>query len=165
MRCYSSMLLAAVVFVFGGASVEAQTAKIKPANIVHVSWSGTAPVFAPAVQAPRAAAAAQVRKASFTVDTSWQSAAKFSAGPKPKRWCGWWMRTQRGGGPELNVAWNWSKWGQPTQPQVGAVVVWRHHVGEIVGQAANGKWLVRSGNDGNQVRTRARSVKGAVFRI
>jgi len=75
------------------------------------------------------------------------------------------MRTQRGGGPELNVAWNWSKWGQPTGPQVGAVVVWRHHVGEIVGQAENGKWLVRSGNDGNRVRTRARSVAGAVFRI
>lgn len=86
-------------------------------------------------------------------------------GPRPGRWCGWWMRTQRGGGPHLNVAWNWSKWGRPTVAQVGAVVVWRHHVGEIVGQAPNGRWLVRSGNDGNAVRTRARSVSGAVFRI
>lgn len=86
-------------------------------------------------------------------------------GPRPRRWCGWWMRSQRGGGPHLNVAWNWSRWGSPTSPQVGAVVVWRHHVGEIVGQAPNGRWLVRSGNDGNAVRTRARSVSGAVFRI
>lgn len=86
-------------------------------------------------------------------------------GPRPRRWCGWWMRSQRGGGPELNVAWNWSKWGRPTVPQIGAVVVWRHHVGEIVGKAPNGMWLVRSGNDGNAVRTRARSVAGAVFRI
>ncbi|NJO24135.1 MAG: hypothetical protein HC868_15980 [Sphingomonadales bacterium] len=75
------------------------------------------------------------------------------------------MRTQRGGGPEFNVAWNWRKYGRPTTPQVGAVVVWRHHVGEIVGQASNGRWIVRSGNDGGAVRTRARSVAGAIFRI
>jgi hypothetical protein len=86
-------------------------------------------------------------------------------GPRPRRWCGWWMRTRRGGGPEFNVAWNWRKYGRPTTPQVGAVVVWRHHVGEIVGQASNGQWIVRSGNDGGAVRTRARSVAGAIFRI
>jgi hypothetical protein len=84
---------------------------------------------------------------------------------RPRAWCGWWMRQQRGGGPELNLAWNWSRWGSPSGPQVGAVVVWRHHVGEIVGRAANGQWLVRSGNDGGAVRTRARSVAGAVFRV
>ncbi len=86
-------------------------------------------------------------------------------GPRPRRWCGWWMRTQRGGGPEFNLAWNWTKYGRPTSAQVGAVVVWRHHVGEIVGQAPNGMWIVRSGNDGGRVRERARSVAGAVFRI
>jgi hypothetical protein len=86
-------------------------------------------------------------------------------GPRPRRWCGWWMRTQRGGGPEFNLAWNWSRYGRATSPQVGAVVVWRHHVGEIVGQAPNGMWIVRSGNDGGRVRERPRSVAGAVFRI
>ena len=76
------------------------------------------------------------------------------------------MRTQRGGGPHLNVAWNWRNWGRPAGgPRVGAVVVWRGHVGEIVGRASNGQWLVRSGNDGGKVRTRARSVAGAVFRV
>jgi hypothetical protein len=75
------------------------------------------------------------------------------------------MRTQRGGGPHLNLAWNWSRWGRAASPQVGAVVVWRHHVGEIVGRASNGQWIVRSGNDGGAVRTRARSVAGAVFRV
>ncbi len=84
---------------------------------------------------------------------------------RPRQWCGWWMRQQRGGGPAMNLAWNWSRWGSPSGPQVGAVVVWRHHVGEIVGRAANGQWLVRSGNDGGAVRTRARSVAGAVFRM
>ena len=85
-------------------------------------------------------------------------------GPRPKRWCGWWMRTQYGGGPEYNVAWNWRKRGYASGPHVGAVVVWRHHVGVIVGRASNGMWIVKSGNDSNAVRTRARSVKGAIFR-
>jgi hypothetical protein len=87
------------------------------------------------------------------------------AGARPRAWCGWWMRTQRGGGAHLNVAWNWSKWGRPASPQVGAVVVWRHHVGEIVGRNEKGQWLVRSGNDGGAVRTRARSISGAVIRM
>lgn len=84
---------------------------------------------------------------------------------RPARWCGWWMRQQRGGGPEYNLAWNWRNYGSPSGPQIGAVVVWRHHVGQIVGQSSNGQWLVQSGNDGGAVRTRARSVKGAIFRI
>lgn len=86
-------------------------------------------------------------------------------GKRPRKWCGWWMRTQLGGGPHLNVAWNWRNYGRPSGPQVGAVVVWRHHVGIITGRAANGKWIVKSGNDGGRVRERARSVKGAIFRI
>lgn len=93
------------------------------------------------------------------------SSAKYNAGPRPGRWCGWWMRTQRGGGPELNLARNWRGWGSPSSAQVGAVVVWPNHVGEIVGRAANGQWIVRSGNDGGRVRERARSVSGAVFRM
>jgi hypothetical protein len=88
-----------------------------------------------------------------------------SVGARPDQWCGWWMRTQRGGGPEYNLAWNWSRWGKPTEPKVGAVVVWRHHVGEITGRSKSGQWIVRSGNDGGRVRERARSVAGAVFRI
>jgi hypothetical protein len=90
---------------------------------------------------------------------------RYGNNGRPRAWCGWWMRQQRGGGPEMNLAWNWSRWGRSSGPQVGAVVVWRHHVGEIVGRAANGQWLVRSGNDGGAVRTRARSVAGAVFRM
>ncbi len=86
-------------------------------------------------------------------------------GPKPDRWCGWWMRTQRGGGPEYNVAWNWRNYGSPGSPQVGAVVVWPHHVGQIVGQTSSGQWIVQSGNDGGRVRTRPRSISGAVIRI
>ena len=88
-----------------------------------------------------------------------------NVGPRPGAWCGWWMRTQKGGGPEFNLAWNWSRWGKATEPMVGAVVVWRHHVGEITGRTKNGQWIVRSGNDGNRVRERPRSVAGAVFRI
>jgi hypothetical protein len=86
-------------------------------------------------------------------------------GGRPGKWCGWYMRTRRGGGPEYNVAWNWRKYGSASGPQVGAVVVWRHHVGEITGRTADGRWIVRSGNDGGRVRERPRSVAGAVFRV
>jgi hypothetical protein len=89
----------------------------------------------------------------------------YAAHGRPARWCGWWMRTQKGGGPEMNLASNWRHWGRPSGPQVGAVVIWSHHVGMITGRTADGGWIVRSGNDGGQVRERPRSVAGAVFRI
>ena len=88
-----------------------------------------------------------------------------ATGGRPARWCGWWMRTQKGGGPELNLASNWRHWGRPTGPRVGAVVVWAHHVGMITGRTDGGEWIVKSGNDGGAVRERPRSVAGAVFRI
>jgi hypothetical protein len=92
------------------------------------------------------------------------ASASAGVGARPARWCGWWLRTQLGGGPELNLARNWKNWGRPSGPQVGAVVVWSHHVGVITGRAANGQWIVKSGNDGGRVRERPRSVAGAVFR-
>lgn len=91
---------------------------------------------------------------------------RHNAGPRPSRWCGWWMRTQLGGGPEYNLARNWAQRGRPARgPRVGAVVVWSHHVGMITGRTKDGQWIVKSGNDGGRVRERPRSVKGAVFRI
>lgn len=88
-----------------------------------------------------------------------------NAGPRPARWCGWYMRTQLGGGPEYNLARNWAKRGRALNgPRVGAVVVWSHHVGLITGRTKEGHWIVRSGNDDGRVRERPRSVKGAVFR-
>lgn len=85
-------------------------------------------------------------------------------GGRPRAWCGWWMRTQLGGGPEYNLAANWRNYGRASGPQIGAVVVWPHHVGMITGRSANGQWIVKSGNDGNAVRERPMSVAGAVFR-
>jgi hypothetical protein len=100
------------------------------------------------------------------VHTARTSGGRYNAGPRPGRWCGWWMRTQLGGGPEYNLARNWRKWGRPAGgPQIGAVVVWSGHVGMITGRAANGQWIVKSGNDGGRVRERARSVAGATFRV
>ncbi len=97
--------------------------------------------------------------------TNYSSGSRYRVGRRPRKWCGWWMRTQKGGGPKYNVAWNWRHYGRPTSPQVGAIVVWRHHVGIITGRASNGRWIVKSGNDGGRVRERARSVRGAIFRI
>lgn len=100
---------------------------------------------------------------SVVAQTTKSVSAKYNAGAKPGKWCGWYARTLFGGGPEYNLARNWAKRGRSAGgPAVGAVVVWAHHVGVIVGRAANGQWLVHSGNDGNRVRTRARSVSGAI---
>ena len=76
-------------------------------------------------------------------------------GARPGRWCGWYMRKKLGvSNPKYNVARNWAHWGSPSGPQVGAVVVWRNHVGLIVGQDSKGRWLIESGNDGGRAKTR-----------
>lgn len=84
-------------------------------------------------------------------------------GGRPAAWCGWEMRQLVGSdpGPAYNLARNWAHWGHAGPPGVGAVVVWPHHVGKIVGQQ-NGQWVVQSGNDGHAVRTRPLSTAGAI---
>lgn len=78
-------------------------------------------------------------------------------------WCGCYMRHVMGVADRAyNLARNWAHWGRAGPPGVGAVVVWPHHVGKIVGRAGNGEWLILSGNDGHAVRTRARSIAGAI---
>ncbi|MEM8644530.1 MAG: hypothetical protein AAGF09_06580 [Pseudomonadota bacterium] len=120
-------------------------------------------VTATAMPAPFASVASNIAKPDKIVKRA--SVSRHNAGPRPARWCGWYMRTQLGGGPEYNLARNWAKRGRPLNgPRVGAVVVWPHHVGLITGRTKDGQWIVRSGNDGGRVRERPRSVKGAVFR-
>ena len=83
---------------------------------------------------------------------------------RPAAWCGWYMRTQVGQdpGPQYNLARAWARYGADAGgPSVGTIVVWRHHVGKIVGQE-NGQWIVQSGNDGHAVRARPRSLAGAI---
>jgi hypothetical protein len=79
-------------------------------------------------------------------------------------WCGFYMmhyfgKLDRG----LALARNWAREGTDAGGLgAGVVVVWPHHVGLIVGRAAEGRWLVRSGNDGGRVRTRPRWLVGVI---
>jgi hypothetical protein len=84
-------------------------------------------------------------------------------GGRPGRWCGWWLGQHLGMAKrDLWVARNWAKVGSNAgQPGIGVVVVWRNHVGIITGRTASG-WVVKSGNDGNAVRERVRSISGAI---
>jgi hypothetical protein len=85
-------------------------------------------------------------------------------GGRPSAWCGWYMRQQVGAdpGPQYNLARSWAHYGSNAGgPSVGTIVVWSHHVGKIVGRE-NGQWIVESGNDGHAVRTRPRSLAGAI---
>jgi len=91
------------------------------------------------------------------------SAAAGHLGSRPSQWCGWEMRQLVGSDPgsAFNLARNWARWGQPGPAGVGAVVVWSHHVGKIVGQQ-DGQWVIESGNDGHAVRTRPRTLAGVI---
>jgi hypothetical protein len=91
------------------------------------------------------------------------SAYRGGLGARPAAWCGWEMRQLVGGdpGPEYNLARNWAHWGHSGPAGVGAVVVWPHHVGKIVGQQ-DGQWVIESGNDGHAVRTRPLPIAGAI---
>ena len=82
---------------------------------------------------------------------------------RPAAWCGWWLGQHLGmSNRNLWLARNWASVGTNAgQPDVGVVVVWRHHVGIITGRQGN-QWLVKSGNDGRAVRERVRSIAGAI---
>jgi hypothetical protein len=86
---------------------------------------------------------------------------------RPSAWCGWWLGHHLG--MPLRHLWlarNWRHEGQHAGgPGIGVVVVWPHHVGIITGRDGQ-RWIVKSGNDGNAVRERPRSVSGAIaFRL
>lgn len=83
---------------------------------------------------------------------------------KPRKWCGWWMRQQVAvdPGPSFNVAANWARYGSPAAPAPGVIMVERHHVSKIVEVLGPGRVIAISGNDGNRVRTRERSTRGAI---
>src|SRR5262245_4007727 len=92
-------------------------------------------------------------------------------GDRPRAWCGWQMRQEvaMDPGPQFNRALAWKKYGQNAQgPRVGCIVVWsrgqggRGHVGIITGKADGNQWIVRSRNDGRELRERPMSVKSAV---
>ena len=84
---------------------------------------------------------------------------------KPQAWCGWYMRqVEHVGDRAYDRAANWAHYGEPAfAPAPGVIVVWPHHVGVIRGGPDGaGNWLIESGNDGNAVRTRFRSLAGAI---
>ena len=86
-------------------------------------------------------------------------------GPRPQKWCGWQMRQEvwRDPGPAFNRAIEWKRYGTAAPgPAVGVIVVWAHHVGKITGRDGQGNWIIRSGNDGRELRERARSLRGVV---
>lgn len=106
---------------------------------------------------------ADTTRRDFWQDNRPRRMATSHIGNRPRAWCGWEMRQLVGRDPgvEYNLARNWAHWGHAGPVGVGAVVVWRHHVGKIVGRE-DGQWIVESGNDGHRLRTRPRSLAGIV---
>jgi hypothetical protein len=87
----------------------------------------------------------------------------YGYGGRPAAWCGWEMRqlVSSDPGPDYNLARNWAHWGRSGPAGVGAIVVWPHHVGKIVGKEG-GMWVIESGNDDHATRTRTRPINGAI---
>ena len=88
------------------------------------------------------------------------------AAARPYAWCGQWMAQHLGIGGALGrklwLAANWAHMGRRTEPHEGAIVVWPHHVGQITGPCHGRICIITSGNDGGAVRTRPRSIAGAI---
>ena len=87
-----------------------------------------------------------------------------------RAWCDAFMRLvmHAAGYPDLpsgNLAAAWARYGRPSAPQPGAVVVWPHHVGLITAVRSDGLATVISGNDGRRVRERVRSIARTVVRM
>jgi hypothetical protein len=143
MKLTASSAALAAIFVFAQ-SVQAQLEAHVPLRHVPMVQDGSA---GPAQQ----------------YSFSGEPARSGEFGGRPGAWCGWEMRQLVGDdpGPAFNLARNWAQWGRPGPAGIGAVVVWPHHVGKIVGQE-NGMWLIQSGNDGNAVRTRPQSLAGVI---
>ena len=166
LKIYAAAVAAMIVVTLSTAEARPrrQAAAAEPVQSASTGW----PQWAFAEQTSSASGVretgARRRQGDGARDTS-AGGQHRGLGPRPGAWCGWYMRTRHGGGPEMNIAWNWRRYGSPGSPQVGAIVVWRHHVGEIVGQASNGQWIVLSGNDSHRVRQRPRSITGAVVRV
>lgn len=88
-----------------------------------------------------------------------------SGDPRPRAWCGWFLRQVYGVADKTyNLAAKWAHYGTDAGgPRVGALIVWRHHVGEIVaGDCPAGEVMLHSGNDHNQVLTRCFPTRGAI---
>ena len=82
---------------------------------------------------------------------------------RPRSWCGWYLRQRKGiADRSYNLARNWMRWGSPSGPRAGAVVIWRGHVGEIVNYQGGCTAVVHSGNDAGAVRTRERNICNAI---
>ncbi len=89
-------------------------------------------------------------------------------GSRPRAWCGWWLGRHLGmNDRRLWRALAWRHVGRAAHgPAIGVVVIWsrgkgRGHVGIITGKTERG-WVVKSGNDGNAVRERVRSISNAI---
>lgn len=89
-------------------------------------------------------------------------------GSRPRAWCGWYLSRYLGKNDRrLWRALAWRHVGRAAHgPAIGVVVIWsrgrgRGHVGIITGKTARG-WVILSGNDGNAVRERVRSVSTAI---
>jgi hypothetical protein len=147
------LLFLATTFVFFQTSAEARGYRKRPHHVTHHTVHRTHAM----VRSHRGYRAHRFARRHV------MRTARTGATGRPGRWCGWWLARHLGTSDRsLWIARNWASAGSNAGgPGIGVVVVWRNHVGIITGRAGS-QWIVKSGNDGNAVRERPRSIAGAV---
>jgi hypothetical protein len=86
------------------------------------------------------------------------------ADPRPRNWCGWWLRHQLGVADRAyNRARKWASFGtRASGPAPGVIAVWPHHVGIVTAVPGPGRIILKSGNDDHAVREREHSSRGVI---
>src|SRR3954454_18179591 len=112
----------------------------------------------------KSVAVAAALACAFTTDADARPRHRHHHMHRAHAWCGIYMSSYfRKSDRRLALARQWAGEGSNAAgPGIGVVVVWPHHVGVITGRTSDGRWIVHSGNDGGAVRTRPRSVAGAI---
>lgn len=90
------------------------------------------------------------------------------ADPRPGKWCAWWLRRKMGIPRSAFRPGQWNRAaafrhiGRAATRATANIVVWPHHVGKIDRYLGGNRAMITSGNDGHRVRTRVRSLRGAI---
>lgn len=157
---FRAIILAVAALLFAHATAEARVLKKQDRLPIAGAWCNEGLAGCPAVTQSEAMVSRPVRGSRVRGAHGGESRHAGGLGPRPRAWCGWWMRGQvdQDPGPAFNLARNWARWGvRISGPQEGALGVQAHHVFKVLAVTGPGKVLAISGNDGHAVRTRERS--------
>lgn len=155
LRAFAGALCCALVLIV--ALAHQVRADDNPARIVSAQEVSRLAVVRHASRAHRPRGASEVRATAAhpLVSTALRDLGRGKFTGKPGPWCadaaGAWLRRAGYRAPRSRRAIDYARYGRPTSPRPGAIVVSRHHVGVVV-TVNHGRVTMVSGNWGGRVR-------------